>query len=96
MSNRLIVVLLATQGSLAFLENALISLSRVGVDPRTFHVARPDHADDINHIWVRRRAQASERERAPWSVYGGMGSRQSGKVSTRFESQMRFNRATKM
>lgn len=46
MNEHSIVALLATQGLEDFLQNALIGLTRVGVDPRIVHVARPDNAAD--------------------------------------------------
>lgn len=44
MNEHSIVALLATQGLEDFLQNALIGLTRIGVDPRIIHVARPDNA----------------------------------------------------
>jgi hypothetical protein len=46
MNEHSIVALLATRGLEDFLQNALIGLTRVGVDPRIIHVARPDNAAD--------------------------------------------------
>ena len=44
MNEHVIVALVATKGLAAFLENSLTGLTRVGVDPRIVHVARPDNA----------------------------------------------------
>lgn len=46
MNEHSIVALLATRGLEDFLQNALMGLARVGVDPRIIHVARPDNAAD--------------------------------------------------
>ena len=46
MNEHVIVALVATKGLEDFLENSLTGLSRVGVDPRIVHVARPDNAAD--------------------------------------------------
>jgi len=44
MNEHVIVALVATKGLEDFLENSLTGLSRVGVDLRIVHVARPDNA----------------------------------------------------
>jgi hypothetical protein len=44
MNEHVIVALVATKGLEDFLENSLAGLTRVGVDPRIVHVARPDNA----------------------------------------------------
>jgi hypothetical protein len=41
-----IVALVVTKGMSDFLSNSLSGLMRVGIDPRTIHVARPDNAAD--------------------------------------------------
>ena len=46
MNEHVIVALVATKGPEDFLENSLIGLARVGIDPRIVHVARPDKAAD--------------------------------------------------
>src|SRR5438045_9513508 len=53
MNHQTIVALLATPGMLDFLENALISLTRVGGAARIVHVARPDNAADADRILER-------------------------------------------
>lgn len=44
MKEHVIVALVATRGLEDFLENSLTGLSRVGVNPKIIHVARPDNA----------------------------------------------------
>jgi hypothetical protein len=46
MNEHVIVALVATKGLEDFLKNSLTGLTRVGVDPRIVHVARPDNAAD--------------------------------------------------
>src|SRR5436190_23506847 len=46
MNEHVIIALVATKGLEDFLENSLTGLTRVGVDPRIVHVARPDNAAD--------------------------------------------------
>ena len=41
-----IIALVITKGMSDFLSNALLGMTRVGIDPRIIHVARPDHASD--------------------------------------------------
>jgi hypothetical protein len=46
MNEHVIVALLATKGLEDFLKNSLTGLTRVGIDPRIVHVARPDNASE--------------------------------------------------
>jgi hypothetical protein len=46
MNEHVIVALVATKGLEDFLKNSLAGLTRIGVDPRIVHVARPDNAAD--------------------------------------------------